>query len=524
MKSQDLKISNKSVCRFLVVLGILSAITTTGCRSVDPKLQDEYIRPGLSQGMCSVFEKYRQFLPEIMAKDKIPGLSFALVDRDGILWAAGFGYTDYGRRTPVTTDTMFAICSMSKTITAAAVMVAVQDGLLDLDVPIIEYWPQFTINSRFEEDPERRITLRHLLSHTSGIAYEAPVGNMRELSYGSFEEHVMSVSDTWLRHKVGERHSYSGLGYDLVAYIIQVQSGQPFADYLEDKIFAPLDMTNCSVRPEFIENHPNRAVGHRPYVQQVPLAMDIPMLGAGSIYASAKGMAKFVQFFLNGGKVDGQAVLDESLITGMVTPSIQYERRGLGVAIRPSKYYQLGHSGKGVGFLSTMFWLPEYEIGGVFLFNSENVKHSFSICSELIEEDLVQKNESFEIPSVEHQPWQSPDPNSFTRFKSAWKKYVGTYKFVWRGWKFGTSLRIALALGLTTNYTHLKVFEKDGYLYVDSAVVFDDDGGRLDEHLPGLFFTPTGKCLDLRGPTFTWQNWKIRKIDNDTDRDFDMNL
>ncbi len=92
------------------------------------------------------------------------------------------------------------------------------------------------------------------------------------------------------------------------------------------------------------------------------------------------------------------------------------------------------------------------------------------------------------------------------------------------GWKLILPARIALGLGLTTNYTHVKVFEKDGYLYVDSAQDFDDDGGRLDEHLPGLFFTPTGKCLDLRGPKLTWQNYRIKKVDNDTNRNFDINF
>jgi hypothetical protein len=80
------------------------------------------------------------------------------------------------------------------------------------------------------------------------------------------------------------------------------------------------------------------------------------------------------------------------------------------------------------------------------------------------------------------------------------------------GWKFSTSARIALALGLTTKSTHVKVYEKDGYLYVDSKVFHDDDGGRLDEYLPGLFFTPSGKCLDLRGPRLTWQNYRLKKI------------
>ena len=234
MTSQSCNIWTKRTAQLIVVFGIMLVLFGSGCRSVSPKLQDEYVRPGLSQGMCDVFEKHRLLIPKIMTEDKVPGLSFALVDRDGILWAAGFGYTDYDLRTPVTTDTMFALCSISKTITATAVMVAVQDGLLELDVPIIEYFPQFTVNSRFEEHPEKKITLRHLLSHTSGIDHQAPVGNTGEPSYGTLEEHVLSVSDTWLRNKVGG-YSYSTFGYDLAAYILQVQSGQPFAEYVEDK-------------------------------------------------------------------------------------------------------------------------------------------------------------------------------------------------------------------------------------------------------------------------------------------------
>ena len=77
--------------------------------------------------------------------------------------------------------------------------------------------------------------------------------------------------------------------------------------------------------------------------------------------------------------------------------------------------------------------------------------------------------------------------------------------------------------GLTTKSFHVKVYEKDRYLYVDSIVFHDNDGGRLDEHLPGLFFAATGKCLDLRGPELTWQNYRIRKVDNDNDGNFDLN-
>ena len=142
----------------------------------------------------------------------------------------------------------------------------------------------------------------------------------------------------------------------------------------------------------------------------------------------------------------------------------------------------------------------------------------------MFNENLIQKNKSVDIPSVEHQAYQPLDPNTFTPFKPAWKKYIGTYKFFTSGFKPGMLMRIVLGLGLTSNATHLKVFEKDGYLYVDSMVFHDDDGGRLDEHLPGLFFTPSGKCLDLRGPAFTWLNHRMKKVDNDSDRNFDINL
>ena len=116
MKNESCNIWKKCTAQLIVVFAILFVFFDSGCNTISPKLQDEYIRPGLSQGMYSVFDKYHQYFPEVMVKDKIPGLSIALVDRDGILWTAGFGYTDYNRKTPVTTDTIFAICSMSKRV------------------------------------------------------------------------------------------------------------------------------------------------------------------------------------------------------------------------------------------------------------------------------------------------------------------------------------------------------------------------------------------------------------------------
>lgn len=108
--------------------------------------------------------------------------------------------------------------SLSRWRDAVAIMLAVQRGLLDLDAPITTYVPRFVVRSRFESNPQDRITLRLLLCHRAGFTHEAPIGNNYDPDFPSFEAHVQSISDTWLRFPVGERYRYSNLGVDLAGY------------------------------------------------------------------------------------------------------------------------------------------------------------------------------------------------------------------------------------------------------------------------------------------------------------------
>ena len=176
-----------------------------------------------SDDIAGIIEQYRQEIPLRMQQENVPGLSIVVVDDQNILWAEGFGYTDWNRRTPISTDTLFSIQSMSKSFTATAVMFAAQDGLVDLDEPITTYLPDFHVNSIFEEHPEQKITLRMLLSHTAGFVHEAPIGGNNDLPGHTFEEHIASISDTWLMFPVGARWAYSNLGIDLAGYILQVR-------------------------------------------------------------------------------------------------------------------------------------------------------------------------------------------------------------------------------------------------------------------------------------------------------------
>jgi CubicO group peptidase (beta-lactamase class C family) len=212
--------------------------------------------------IASVLKKYQMLIPGKIQKEKVPGFAIGVVDKDGILWSDGYGFTDLSKTKRVDSQTIFSIQSISKTFTATAVLHAVQEGILDHNEPVTTYLPDFTVNSRFEENPCSRITLKLLLSHRAGFTHEAPIGNNYDASFSSFEEHVLSIQDTWLKFPVGERFSYSNLGIDLAGYILQVVSGMPFHEYVRQNIFKPMDMANSSFDTEWIKRNNNRASGH----------------------------------------------------------------------------------------------------------------------------------------------------------------------------------------------------------------------------------------------------------------------
>jgi CubicO group peptidase (beta-lactamase class C family) len=380
-----------------------------------------------------IIEEFKTSIPEILKKEKdLPGLSVALVDRNGSVWEEGFGYTDKTRSHPVDASTIFSIQSMSKTFTATGIMMAVQKGLLDLDVPIKTYLPDFRIQTRFDEKPLEKITLRHLLSHKAGFTHETPVGNNYETHSPSLEAHVLSISDTWLRYPIGTRYSYSNLGIDLAGYILQVVSGKSFEAYMEKNIFVPLGMKNSSFDAEVVRQNKNRAIGHSKPYEKIPVA--IPMIPAGSVYSSAEDMAKFIQFHLNRGKFNNKSLLKPDLIDEIYTIPFPLEGQEAGYALgiakgffnlNETKILSLDHGGGGFGFLSVMRWFPELGFGIVILTNSVN--HSSvhgSLANQIINKIITLKSNGKQIqPYLPSKKEASPIEMS----PDALQNYAGYY-------------------------------------------------------------------------------------------------
>ena len=473
----------------------------------------------------STFGNYQILMKRLLEENKIEGASVALFDDRKVLWSAGFGFIDSDERQSVNTQTIFSIQSMSKTFTATAVMIAVQEGLLDLDKPITEYLPDFTISSCFENNPEKKITLRLMLGCTAGFTHEAPVGNNFNASFASHEEHYRSISSTWLKFPVGTQYSYSNLGFDLAAHIIDKVSGMAFSEYLDEKIFRPLSMSSTTVNAKRILENPNRAIGNVFGMKQLPAI--VPMIGAGGVYTSAEELARFVQFHLGFGKYGEKQILKTEHLIDMYKPLIN-EDYALGIAVvNEDSTYAFNHNGGGFGFGSSMKWYPDYHIGCVILTNSEYSSVVYETVSKILHDYIKKGAARRDTDTARFNPityfkmikkTHSGTMDSSTKpqcpgdsiYHSDWDKYTGTYNIDMEGgFELTWYAKIAKLVGF--KMPKVKVYEKNKGLYLDYS-----EGGsyvgeqRLIEYRPGLFFTTGGEALDFRNERKTYRNIELR--------------
>jgi CubicO group peptidase (beta-lactamase class C family) len=334
-----------------------------------------------------IIERKRAAIRKAISEHGVPGATVALVHEGKVVWTEGFGVTDRASARPVDARTIFSIQSTSKHFTATAIMLAVQKGLLNLDVPITTYVPDFSVHSRFERDPQKKMTLRLLLSHRTGFTHEAPIGSNYDAASPSFDAHVRSISETWLRYPINERFAYSNLGIDVAGYILQKVTGMPFTACLKTMIFDPLGMTDSTCDPAVYAPLKNRAVGHDSNHDKVPL--EIPIIPSGGVYTSAKDMARYAQFHLN----RGQPLLSSKLWQEMHSfPYVQ--PYGLCVIRDQARFGdtvldKLNHNGGGFGFMSAFSFYPQVGLAWFAGFNlpSQGGYDALkdNICDEILE-------------------------------------------------------------------------------------------------------------------------------------------
>lgn len=176
-------------------------------------------------------------MTKYMSKNMVPGASVAIVKNKKIIWERGYGMANLEQFVPSTPSTIYRLASVSKPITAVAVMQLVEQGKIALDSPIQKYVPSF---------PKKKypITTRQLLAHLSGIRHYSANEFASNRPFKSLTEALDIFQKDTLLHKPGEEQTYSTYGYTLLGVIIEAVSGTTFMDYLNQHVFKPAGMVN----------------------------------------------------------------------------------------------------------------------------------------------------------------------------------------------------------------------------------------------------------------------------------------
>lgn len=330
-----------------------------------------------------------------------------LVARHGTIASIeAVGYRDLESKKPMKTDTIFQIMSMTKPVTAVALMMLVEEGKVVLSNPVEKYLPKFkglwlnepgaTDKERRQVRPSRLITLRDLLTHTSGMIADPPAGadDLLLRMHLSLEDAVTLYSQQPLDFEPGSRWQYSNPGIATLGRIVEVVSGLPYEKFLEDRIFRPLGMKDSFIFPPSektdrmamvynLDNGKLRRAGNE-ILAGDPVTFRKGARYSGPEYAlcsTAPDLATFYQMMLNGGIFNGRRLLSKEgvtvmtrLHTGSIDPAGHAPGKGYGLAwtivkdpMGTLQYQSIGAFGHG-GAFGTEGWVDaEKDLVGVFL-------------------------------------------------------------------------------------------------------------------------------------------------------------
>jgi CubicO group peptidase (beta-lactamase class C family) len=318
----------------------------------------------------SGFERLEEMLQRRVDEAKVAGLITLLwqgsTEDEGTTYTRAYGLRDREQDAPMETTTLIRIASLTKPITAAATLMLVEEGHIELDEPVSRFIPGFAelrvlTHADREETAslERPITFRHLLTHTSGLAsglFDGPVesryrrAGVTRMPMASLIEALQEMP---LIAQPGERFHYS-ISYDVLGYLVQRVAGQPLDVFLRERIFQPLGMRDTGfVVPEVLADRlaavyaaPSGDGELRRLEQgQDELDPDRPRSGGGGLVSTAADYLRFMRMVLSGGELDGARLLQPETVAWMTTNQVDEEL--LPISMGPQEMHGMGY---GYGF------------------------------------------------------------------------------------------------------------------------------------------------------------------------------
>ncbi|MBD3290867.1 serine hydrolase, partial [candidate division KSB1 bacterium] len=195
--------------------------------------------------VASKIELLETWINAQMEYKGLPGLSIGIVYDQDLIWKKGFGYRDLEEKLPVKPSTIFRIASITKLFTSTAIMQLRDAGKLRLDDPVSDFLDWFEFKQRFPEAPG--ITIRHLLTHTSGIPREADYPYWTDHKFPTLEQIIEKMPQQETIYPSETKWKYSNLGMAILGEVVARVSGIPYEEYIHENILEPLEMTSTSV-------------------------------------------------------------------------------------------------------------------------------------------------------------------------------------------------------------------------------------------------------------------------------------
>jgi CubicO group peptidase (beta-lactamase class C family) len=403
------------------------ALAAAGVRAAEPAAD-----PIRDRRLADAVRVLDSWIGEQMRYHGTPGMAIGLVQGDRVVWSKAYGAADLATGAPVTAATPFRLGSLSKVFTALAVMQLRDDGKLSLDDPVVRHLPWFKVGSAYPDAPP--ITIRHLLTHTSGLP--------RELAYPYWTTHTFPDRATFhaalatqsVFSAPGAAYRYSNVGVALLGEIIAAASGEPYAALLQRRLLTPLGMTSSSAAPDAAlvarlarayqrrrGNEPRREIAYYDTGTFAPM---------GGVVSTVDDLTRLLVLLLSadaGGAVrpaDARALaaptLAEMQRAQFVYPSFA-GGRGLGFAVsRRDGATYVGHGGWIGGHRSDLICDMTRRLGVAVLTNADDAPPG-----PFARRALAMVAEALDGPAKAAAE-KTPDP--------AWARYFGAYTDPW-GWE-----------------------------------------------------------------------------------------
>jgi CubicO group peptidase (beta-lactamase class C family) len=365
-------------------------------------------------------ERFRRLVGEAQRQGRLPSLAAAVFRGSDIAWADAIGLADVGARTEATPETQFAIASITKTFTAAAVLQLRDEGKLDLDDSLSRHLPGVA---------HPMPTLRRMLSHLSGLQREPPGEVWETLEFPGEEELLARLPEAEQVLSGGAAWHYSNLAYALLGQVVARSSGTPLREYVEERLLRPIGLARTSwgsatsaARPYFVE----------PYSDAVRLEPELDLGGKGGesgLFSTVEDLARWGAFLC----APDETVLSGASVAEMHDVQVMAEPDwtmgwGLGIELwRRGERIFGGHTGGYPGFLSILAYSRRERMGAVLLTNSGG-------WPQLAETGLALVEAALEELAAEPEPWVPEDapPDEILPLLGRWWSEGAETVFSWR--------------------------------------------------------------------------------------------